>query len=382
VTVDVRGATAVVAGALANKVGNGGEAWVRPTWTIGLDRLGFDAWLVEELAPGGDATSVESAVRWFREVAGWFGLGERCALVAGDRTLVGPPIGELRDVMEQAAVLFDISGHLHRSDLGTPRAVRVYVDVDPGFTQVWSAQGLLDLGGHDHHVTVGTAIGSPACPLPSCGIDWITTLPPVLMDRWTVVDLPDGPPRATTVTSWRPPHGPISWDGVHYGVKAHEFRNHLEVAELAEPFTIELALAIDEGDAADRRRLACAGFGVADPSLVASTPWDFADYVAGSWAEWSVAQGAYVHGRTGWVSDRSAHYLAAGRPVVAQDTGSSLPLSEGFRTFVDPAGAASSLAAVLTDPDAASAAARALAQERFASDLVLSVLCERVGVLP
>ena len=71
-----------------------------------------------------------------------------------------------------------------------------------------------------------------------------------------------------------------------------------------------------------------------------------------------------------------------GRPVVAQDTGSWLPLSEGFRTFADPAGAASSLAAVLTDPDAASAAARALAQERFASDLVLSALCERVGVLP
>jgi hypothetical protein len=374
--------SAVVAGALANKVGNGGEAWVRPTWTLGLARLGFDAWLVEELPADLDDERVARAASWFGAVTQWFGMGERCALVHGDRTVVGPELDRVRDVLGDAVLFVNVSGHLRRLDLPTPRATRVYLDVDPGFTQVWAAQGLLELGEHHRHVTVGTAVGSEACPLPTCAHDWIPTLPPVLIERWRPTALPDTAPRTTTVTSWRPPHGPVSWEGVDYGVKAHEFREHLSVPASASPVSIELALAIDEGDEADRRRLVEAGFELVDPAVVAGTPWAFADYVGGSWAEWSVAQGVYVHGRTGWVSDRSAHYLAAARPVVAQDTGSFLAGAEGWWTFEDPGGAAMAVKEVVADPVGACQAARALAERCFDSDLVLGGLCDRIGVSP
>lgn len=374
--------SAVVAGALANKVGNGGEAWVRPTWTLGLARLGFDAWFVEELSPELDEGGVASAVAWFRDVTDWFGLEDRAALVHGDRTLAGPELERVREVLEQADLLVNISGHLRRLDLPAPNATRVYLDVDPGFTQVWAAQGLVDLGDHDRHVTVGTAIGSGACPLPTGGYQWLPTLPPVLMHRWRATSPPVAAPRVTTVTSWRPPHGPVSWGGVDYGVKAHEFRRHLSLPASVAPVSVELALAIDHGDSVDLRRLLDSGFVLADPAVVARTPWTFADYVEGSLAEWSVAQGVYAHGRTGWVSDRSAHYLAAGRPVVAQDTCSFLAVGEGWWTFEDVAGAAQAVMEVAADPVAASQAARALAERCFDSDLVLGELCDRIGVAP
>jgi hypothetical protein len=379
---DVGGATAVVAGALANKVGNGGEAWVRPTWTAGLARLGFDAWLVEELAPGNGVGPDQAAIDWFRSVTAAFGLAERSALIQGDRTLVGPPLGDLAEILTDAALFVNISGHLRRSDLPTPSAARVFVDVDPGFTQVWAEQGRMDLGDHDHHVTVGTAIGTCRTPLPDNGLDWIAVLPPVLLDHWAPTPMPSAAPRFTTVGSWRPPHGAVEHDGVAYGIKAHEFRRHLELPARCPGVELELALMIHDGDVADRARLADAGFSLAEPAAVAATPAAFADHVRRSWGEWSVAQGLYVDGRTGWISDRSAHYLASGRPVVVQDTGGSLPAGEGLLTFIDVAGAAAAISEVVAAPAAHGAAARALAEEHLDSDVVLGRLCEQIGVVP
>jgi hypothetical protein len=104
--------------------------------------------------------------------------------------------------------------------------------------------------------------------------------------------------------------------------------------------------------------------------------------VRGSTGEWSVAQGVYVGLRTGWVSDRSAHYLAAGRPVVVQDTGAALPAGDGYLTFDDPTDAAKALSRVLDDPAAGAEAARAVAEEHLGAGRVLGDLCERIGVAP
>jgi hypothetical protein len=372
---------AVVAGALANKPGNGGEAWVRPTWALGLDRLGFDTWLVEEVFPSPRADGLD-ALGWFRQVTDGIGLAGRAALIRGDETVVGPALDEVRQVMGEAVLFVNISGHLRRADLPTPSALRVFVDVDPGFTQVWADQGRLDLGGHDRHVTVGTALGSSACPFPDNGLDWIPVLPPVLVGRWSPTPMPEGPPRFTTVGSWRPPHGTVEHDGTSYGIKAHEFRRFLDVPAQCPGVDLELALSIHDGDRADRDRLVASGFSLVDPAAVAGTPEEFAEHVLGSWGEWSVAQGVYVQGRTGWISDRSAHYLAAGRPVVVQDTGASLPDGDGFLTFCDLDGAAGALRRVVADPTAHSTAARELALQHLDSDVVLGRLCEQLGVSP
>lgn len=372
---------AVVAGALANQAGNGGEAWVRPTWTVGLTRIGFDAWLVEELPPAGDGEPDPDAVAWFDAVTRRFGLQDRAALLCDGRSVLGPPAETVGDVLAAARLLLNVSGHLPDPARRAPDAVRVHVDLDPGFTQCWADDGLLDLDGHDAFVTVGTNVGAPDCGVPDAGRRWITTPPPVLLDEWDPTPPPAPPPRFRTVGSWRPPHGPLRHRGRTWGVKAHEFRRFVGLPARTGA-TIELALSIHPADDADRARMEAAGFELCSPAEAAGSPDDFAAFVRGSWGEWSVAQGVYVGLRTGWVSDRSAHFLAAGRPVVVQDTGAALPAGGGYLTFSDLDEAADRIAEVVRDPAGHGRAARALAEEHLEATAVLGRLCDRLGVGP
>src|SRR4051812_14085702 len=150
-------AVAIVAGALANKPNSGGEAWVRLSWVLGLRRLGFDVFFVERL-PAGEAVGR----RYFEEGVRGVGLEGRAALLGwGGETLFGREEQELVEIAGAARVLFNISGHLEAGPvLAAPRS-RVYVDLDPGFTQLWHSDPALsfDVSGHDSYVTVGLNVG-------------------------------------------------------------------------------------------------------------------------------------------------------------------------------------------------------------------------------
>src|SRR6059058_73457 len=194
-------AIAVVAGALANKPDSGGEAWVRLSWTLGLRRLGWDVWFVERL-PSADL----HAQRYFEAVVGEFGLGERAALLGeGGEALFGKDERELAALAADVDVLFDVSGHLGDGPLLTGSRKRVYVDLDPGFTQAWHADPSLDfdVSGYDSYITVGQNVGRSQCPVPTVGIEWIPTLPPVLLEEWEPAPRLPGPLRFTTVATWR-----------------------------------------------------------------------------------------------------------------------------------------------------------------------------------
>ena len=74
--------TIVVGGALANKAGSGGEAWVRLSWIRGLQQLGHDVWFIEQI----DDPSPEQ-LAFFDGVVASFGLADRACLIDGDRAL-------------------------------------------------------------------------------------------------------------------------------------------------------------------------------------------------------------------------------------------------------------------------------------------------------
>ncbi|MDX6555987.1 MAG: hypothetical protein QOD86_2182 [Miltoncostaeaceae bacterium] len=381
--------TVLVAGALANKPGNGGEAWVRISWAIGLRRLGLDVHFVEQISEDalGDADghlAGSSAGAFFREVVGRFGLDGAATLVCEE---TGETIGlagdDLRELARSAAALINLSGHLSLPWLVDRVPCRVFVDLDPGFTQAWHAQGH-DVGvvGHHHHYTVGLNVGATGCPIPAGGVDWRPVIPPVLLEEWPVAD--DGAAeRFTTVARWRASHGPVEIDGTTHGLKVHEFRKVLPFPRrVAAP--VEIALDIHPADGADLAALNDNGWRVVDPRRVAGDPWSFRDYVRGSGAEFSVAQGAYAGTGSGWVSDRTAHYLASGRPALVQDTGagSRLPLGEGLVTFSSLDEAVAGAERILADYPAHRAAARELAERHFASERVLGRLAEEVGLAP
>ncbi len=370
---------ALVGGALANKAGNAGAAWTRLSWLSGLRDLGFDAHLVEELAPGlGEETE-----RWFRSVTTAFGVAHRCTLLRPDgSTAAGLALGDLEDLAAGAALLVNISGHLRRPGIVGRLARRVYVDLDPGYTQIWGEEGLMDLGEHDHWYTVGELVGTPWSSVPTAGRRWRPIRQPVSLDAWPVQPS-SGQDRFTTIAAWRGPFGTVEREGRALAGKVHEFRRFAALPRLA-PGVFELALDIDDADQKDRALLEEHGWRVVDPVPLVGDPHAFRRYVQGSAAEASVAQGVYVHLSTGWFGDRTVRYLASGRPALVQDTGCSrtLPVGEGIVTFTDLDQAVAGARSILGDAARHAAAARRLAEELFASHVVLGRLCEEVGVAP
>lgn len=377
--------TVVVAGALANRPGNGGGAAVRTTWISGLRRLGFDVWLVERIERarlGPDAESSDPA-RYFRRVTEEAGLTGRCALLdEGGEPIVGADAETLEDVAAEAALLVDLGGHLDLP-LRERFARKAYVDLDPGYTQLWHAQGVAGagLGAHDRYFTVGLNVGLPGCAIPVDGIEWRPLPPPVVLEEWPVEE--GGRDAFTTVASWRGPYGRVEHRGRCYELKAHQFRKFIELPERL-PTPMEIALDIHPADARDRAALAAHGWEVVDPAAVAGDPESYRRYIAGSAAEFSVAQGIYVDMDSGWVSDRTVRYLAAGRPALVQDTGLSdhYPVGQGllvFRTFEE---AVAGARAIADGYEIHRLWARQLAEEFFDSDRILGRFVDEMEVAP
>jgi hypothetical protein len=211
---------------------------------------------------------------------------------------------------------------------------RIFIDTDPGFTQFGmsaevraSLEFASPVDFHEHY-SYGTRIGQPDCPIPTHGLEWQPARPPVALDLLPVQYASDAA-CFTTVMAWAP-RKPIVYDGVEYGLKDIEF---WRIAEL--PSRVTACMEIALGGEAPYDAITAAGWRIADAAAVAATPWSYRDYIARSRGEFSVAVNLEVKTRSGWFSDRTAAYLASGKPVVVQDTGFSedLPCGEGLFAF-------------------------------------------------
>jgi hypothetical protein len=373
----------VVSGMIAAVPHHGGATWAVLQYLLGFARLGHEVTFAEELDPSALDEGHSESVSYMRAVAARFGLAERWALLGGGtRDTAGLGYDELRAIARGTDVLVNISGSLTDEELLAPIPVRVYLDLDPAFNQLWDASGIdMRFGPHTHFATVGQAIGTPHCPVPTSGRDWIPTLPPVVLEHWPRADRMEGPGAGafTTVGNWRG-YGSVEHEGVHYGQKAHSMRPLMEIPGRTDA-VLRPALDVHPGESRDLEALDRNGWHLLDPGAVARDPDSYRAFVAGSLAEFGVAKSGYVLSRCGWFSDRSACYLASGRPVLAQDTGFGrwLPAGEGLLAFSGVDDAVAGIEAICSDYERHSAAARRLAEEHLDSDTVLARLLERVG---
>jgi hypothetical protein len=383
--------TVVVSGALGNRPGNGGGAWVRLNWILGLQALGFRVHFIEQIRREAcvDETGTViplaqgSSLVYFRKVVERFGLAHSAALVYDDGTSAyGLNFRDLQKLAQSAHLLINLSGHLTIPALWERFRRKAYVDLDPGFTQIWHASGTAGsrLEGHDAYFTVGANLGTPDCPIPTCGITWRPIRPPVVLEQWPMSPVAAGG-RFTTVASWRGPYGPLHFEGKTLGLKVHEFRKFLELPQrVAQPF--ELALRIHPAEERDLKALRLHGWQLVDPDAVAGDPDDFRRYVQGSAAEFSASQGVYVETNSGWFSDRTVEYLASGKPALVQDTGFSrhFPMGEGLLAFRTLEEAVAGAEEIGRHYDRHCRAARALAETCFDSHKVLGRLVEETGI--
>jgi len=378
----------VVAGAIANKHRHGGSIWVRLSWACALQELGFDVVVCEQIDSdvcvddeGRPAAVAQSAnLRTLADSCRAVGLPRFALVETGTGAVHGMARSELLDIAADAALLVNISGNLRDHDLLARFRRRAFVDLDPGWTQVWHAGGHdVGLAGHHAHFTIGERIGRRDCELPSAGLRWRPVRQPVVLSHWPLTPAP-AEPGFTTVATWRGPFGRLQWGGREFDQKLHQFRRFAELPRRSRR-RFELVLDIDDGDARDLALLRANGWLVRKPVLAGGIE-AFRAYVQASAAEFSVAQGVYVQTRSGWFSDRSLRYLASGRPVLVQDTGFSdeLPVGEGllaFRTLVEAAAGAERIAG---DYAAHAAAARRIAREHFSPQRALGPMLEDLGV--
>ncbi len=364
----------------------GGATWAVLQYVLGLQRLGHEVCFIEPvpekaLKPKGCTLAESASASYFRRIVADFGLAGRAALLlAGTEETVGLTHAELRAIAGRTDVLINVSGMLADAALLEPIRTRVYLDLDPAFIQLWhDAHGIdMRFAAHTHFVTVGRGIGTGNCPIPTCGLAWIPTFQPVVLDEWPVAARIEHD-ALTTIANWRG-YGSVEHDGQHYGQKAHSLRQFFALPKLcAERFSP--ALAIHPGEESDVAALAENGWNVLDPAAVAGTPHAYRRFIQGSKAEFGIAKTGYVHSRSGWFSDRSACYLASGRPVIAQETGFSrdLPAGEGLFAFRTIEEILAAIEAMNADYARHARAARRVAEEYFESGKVLTRLLSEVG---
>jgi hypothetical protein len=366
-----------VCGAVAQKPGHPGHTWQFLQYLLGFRRLGFDVLLVDRI---GDPE--HGGVEYVRQTLDRFGLDWTIVHDGGRHS--GLSRTDTLAWVRSADLLLNVMGFCTDEELLAAARWRVFFDTDPGFGQMWHALGLADLfSGHDAYLTIGERIGTPDCRVPSCGLRWETTRQPVVLSEWPAAPAPPGELTFGSIATWRGAYAPIEYEGRRFGLRAHEFRRFADLPHLTGR-SFELALDIDPADDADRELLVDGGFTLRDPRLVTSTLDGYRNYVRGAWAELMVAKEMYVRSRSGWFSERSACYLASGRPVLAQDTGLDglLPIGEGVLTFTDLEEAVGAVEAVARDWPLHSRAARDVAEAYFDSDRVLGRLLDVVGKAP
>jgi hypothetical protein len=285
----------------------------------------------------------------------------------------------LHSLAEKADVLLTIGGLPPPSGPLAAAPARAYIDVDPGFTQIWALQRDLSLSSHTAYFTTGQNVGKPYFPIPTQDIVWIPMLPPVCLSRWPAVSDPTCQ-RFSTVADWRGSQDAI-YEDTYYGGKRSEFIRFLDVPLQAEQ-RIELALTIGQHDYEDIGLLDGHNWRVRDPYAYAGDPESYQEFIQHSRAEFSVAKAGYVRSKSGWVSDRTACYLASGKPALVQSTGFEwrLPTGKGLLTFETVEEAVAGIHNINENYQEHSSAARAIAEEHFDSAMVLPYILERAGV--
>jgi hypothetical protein len=361
----------------------GGLAWHHLQYVMGLAELGHEVYFVEDsddypacYDPAKDAMTTDPsyglrfAARTFERV----GLGD-CWAYYDAHTVrwFGPCADTIFDLCTGAEILLNLSGVNPLRPWLLEIPVRVFVDTDPVFTQV---RHLTEPGSrqaarqHTAFVSFGENIGQPKATVPHDGFSWQATRQPVVLEAWPVTP---GPVHGkfTTVMQWDS-YATRAYNGRLYGMKSVSFGPYLDLPGKAGP-VFELAIG---SPTAPRSLLRRQGWGVRNSLRPTRDPWTYQHFIQQSKAEFSVAKSGYVVSYSGWFSERSAAYLASGRPVLVQDTGFSewLETGAGVMPFTTPEEALAGLEEINRRYEFHCRAARAMAAEYFDARKVLSRL--------
>jgi hypothetical protein len=356
----------------------GGVTWCSLMYLLGLRALGHDVFYIEDTGecgydPIGNtlATDPSYGTSHIHRSLEPFGLGDRWAFVNYDGTYHGRTAAEVRQFCADADLFLNLSGGswFWRDEYArVPRSA--FIDSDPAFTQLAIAKAepwYVDFFQRFTHLfTFGANIGTPASPIPVGAFQWRKTWQPVVMDQWRPT-IPPGD-RFTSVMTWQ-----IESFSDVGGNKDQEFVKFIDLpSRTKQPF--ELAIN------GPRELLHAHGWSTVDAMAVSRTISDYREFIHRSKAEFGVAKHTYVASRSGWFSDRTACYLASGRPAVVQDTGwtDHLGAGEGLIGFQTPDEALAGIECINRDYARHARRAAEIAHEHFEARRVLTKLVDEI----
>jgi GT2 family glycosyltransferase len=370
-----------------------GVVWQNLHYLLGFERLGYEAYYVEThartpsmLMSHEDDDGSALAAEFIAAIMRRFGLADRWAFKAlhDDGRCFGMSEVQLERLYGSAELLVNLHGGTMPLPELSAGGRLVYLETDPVQLQLELKHGVQEtvdfLEPHSAFFTFAENWGNPDCGLPEHDrFRFVPTRQPVVVDFW-----PDRSPQPadvfTTIGNWRQDWRDVTYKGERYTWSKHlEFLKYLELPELTgEAFE----LALSSADAGERKMLAERGWRVRDGLEVSRGIDTYRDYIGASRGEFTVAKDQNVRLRTGWFSDRSATYLASGRPVVTQDTGfgSVLPTGEGLFGFDSLEAAVEAVREIDADYARHASAAREIAREHFSHEIVLGAMLDELGM--
>ena len=365
--------------------GSAGHTCAVMNWVMSLRSLGWEVWIAEhlssdELEPPEPGHTRSPQEEFWHATAAEFGLSnQQCLIVDGH----SPDLDAFRAFADSADLFLNYSGQFKRLDLLGSRLTKCYLDVDPAFTQLWSAVCGTDMNfaGHDLFLTIGANFHSPGLCLPRTDQEWIPTVPPIPADYWTERLNQAGPATAldawTTIAHWYG-YNDLVWNGHTYGGKRDSLHALHNLPRLSgERFLVASDL---EPGWEDYQPYLDGGWQLVPSSEVCRDVPSYLQFIAASLGEIGPAKGGYLVSRGGWISDRSLIYLALGRPVVLQDTAwpEVVPPQPGLLPFTTPEEAAAQVREVMKNPAEHRAGAAHLARTTFSPAQALAPLLSKL----
>ncbi len=368
-----------------------GIAWQAINYLAGLEKLGYEAWYVEDHGTNPYDPRISSVVVncdynlvFLRQAMEHHGLAGRWAYWdAINDVYHGLSRERVHALYAEADALINLCGATQLREEHMRCPVRIMIDTDPVYEQIKYAKSDLAarayVDAHTHFFTYGANLGTPACTIPLCGVPWRPTRPPVDLDLWPVTA---GTASCfTTIATWENKGKNIDFDGAAYLWSKHvNFLRFLDLPRERPQTCFRMAML--PPDDVISREVESAGWGLVDPRPVSAEMAAYQEFIAGSRGEFTVAKDIYVRPNSGWFSDRAVCYLAAGRPVVTMRTGFAeyCPVGRGVFDYATRAEALAAIDAIENDYAGHSSAAREIAAECFGNREVIGKLLADVGL--
>jgi hypothetical protein len=358
-------------------------------YLVGLDRLGYDVYYIEDSGsppynPLAKSNSEDCSynVAFIRRMMEQFHLGDHWAYWDLQHNMsYGLPLEKLRTLYGEADALINLCGGTWLRDEHLDCPIRIYLETDPARPQIEISQGNNKtkglLAAHTHHFTYAENLGRPGCPLPLNGLKWNMTRPPVVLDLWPFHYTPHAE-NFTTVATLEHAED-IMFQGQKYYWSKHRYFLCFQDLPAVTLQKFEIAAQASESV---KHQLTEKGWSLIDALEISLDLQSYHNYISSSRGEFTVAKEVFARTQSGWFSDRSACYLAAGKPVITLETGFSqfIPTGDGLFAFATLEEAAAAVRAIDADYAHHCQAARRTAAEYFAADRVLGKLLQDAGI--